>query len=161
MGTSKADLFLERIVAVARPLFDDVIAVDRADGMPRDGIRTIFEAPHEDAAPIFGVARALEDAGGLAFLLAVDYPRLTSDILRFLRDDGGVPMWNGHPQMLCAVWDAALLPRIADRIARGQLDLRGLLGKKMIAEADLRARFAGEPLSNVNTPEEWEEAKRG
>jgi len=166
MGTSKAALFLQRIVAAARPVFDEVIAVDRADGVAREGVRTIFETPHGGEAPIFGVVRALEDARGAAFLLAVDYPRVTGDVLRFLRDDGGVPMWDGHPQPLCAVWDAAWLPRIAEHIARGELDLRGVLGlrgamgKKMIAEAELRARFGGEPLRNVNTPEEWEEAQR-
>ena len=166
MGTSKAELFLERVVAAARPVFDQVIAVDRADGIARDGIRTIFETPHEGEAPIFGVVRALEDARSAAFLLAVDYPRVTSDVLQFIRDDGGVPMWDGHPQPLCAVWDAELLPRIAAHIARGELDLRGVLGlrgemgKKMIAEADLRARFGGETLRNVNTPDEWEEAQR-
>ncbi|HKR63131.1 MAG TPA: molybdenum cofactor guanylyltransferase [Thermoanaerobaculia bacterium] len=155
MGTSKADLFLDRIVDAARPVFDDVIAVDRADGVARDGIRTIFESPHDGEAPVFGVQRALEDARDRAFLLAVDYPFITSDVLRFLRDDGGVPMWDGEPQPLCCVWDASILPRIAERIARGALDLRGLLGKKMIAEAELRARFAGEPLRNVNSAEEW------
>jgi molybdopterin-guanine dinucleotide biosynthesis protein A len=135
--------------------------VDRAGGLLRDSIRTIFESPHDGEAPIFGVVRALEDARGPAFLLAVDYPRITSDALRFLRDRAGVPVWNGHPQMLCAVWDAADLPRILERIARGELDLRGLIGHEMIAEAELRARFAGEPLMNVNTPEELEGAERG
>jgi molybdopterin-guanine dinucleotide biosynthesis protein A len=160
MGTSKAALFLERVVAAARPVFDEVIAVDRAGGVAREGIRTIFETPHEGEAAIFGVVRALEDARGAAFLLAVDYPRVTSDVLRFIRDDGGVPMWDGHPQPLCAVWNAAWLPRIAEHIARGELGLRGEMGKKMIAEAELRARFGGQPLRNVNTPEEWEEAQR-
>jgi molybdopterin-guanine dinucleotide biosynthesis protein A len=160
MGTSKAALFFHRVATAARPVFDEVVAIDRCDGVAREGVRTLFEKPHEGEAPIFGVVRALEDARGRAFLLAVDYPFITSDVLRFLRDDGGVPVWNGHLQPLCAVWDAALLTRIAERIALGELDLRGLLGKKMIAEAELRTRFGGEPLRNVNTPEEWEEAQR-
>jgi molybdopterin-guanine dinucleotide biosynthesis protein A len=165
MGTSKADLFLERIVAVSRPVFDEVVAVDRAGGIAREGIRTIFEEPHEGMAPIFGVVRALEDAlaGGSAraFLLAVDYPGLTGEVLRFVRDDGRGPVWDGHPQPLCAVWDPSSLPRLRERIARGELDLRGAMGREMIAEAELRARFGGEPLRNVNTPEQLEEMKRG
>lgn len=161
MGTSKAALFLEAVVAAARPVFDEVVAVDRAGGAQAGGIRTIFEEEHEGEAPLFGVVRALEDAGGRAFLLAVDYPLVTSDVLRFVRDRGGVPVWDGHPQPLCAVWDAALLPVLAERMARGALDLRGVMGREMIAEEELRSRFAGEPLRNVNTPEELEDARRG
>jgi len=59
------------------------------------------------------------------------------------------------------VWDPQSLPRIAERIAAGALDLRGVMGQEMIAEAELRARFAGEPLRNVNTPEELEDAESG
>jgi molybdopterin-guanine dinucleotide biosynthesis protein A len=161
MGTSKTTLFLDRILAAARPVFDEVVAVHRADGVALDGIRTIFEESHEGEAPVFGVVRALQDARGSAFLLAVDYPWVTSELLRYVRDRGGVPVWDGTPQPLCAVWSSAALPSIEERIARGLLDLRGAMGHEMIAEAELRSRFAGEPLRNVNTPEEWEDAERG
>jgi molybdopterin-guanine dinucleotide biosynthesis protein A len=154
MGQSKTALFLDRIVAAAAPLFDEVIAVQRAGG-DAASIRTIFEEAHEHEAPVFGIERALRDAGDRAFILAVDYPFLTSDVLRFLRDDGRVPMWDGRAQVLCCAWDASALPRIEERIARNQFDLRGLIDREMIAEAELRARFSGEPLRNVNTPEEW------
>jgi len=159
MGSSKVELFLEHVVAAARPVFDDVLAVHRA-GAASTNIRTIFEEPHEDEAAIFGVARALRDANGKAFLLAVDYPLITADVLRYLAGRGGMPVWNGEPQPLCAVWDAALLPRIAERIAAHRYDLRTLGGQEMIPESELRARFRGEPLLNVNTPEEWERAQR-
>lgn len=162
MGTSKAALFLDGIVAAARPVFDEVVAVDRlGGGITCDGSRTICETPHDGHAPIFGVVRALEDAGGPAFILAVDYPWITSEVLRFIRDDGRVPMWDGRPQMLCAVWSPTALPSMRDRIARGELNLRGVMAQEMIAETELRARFAGQPLKNVNTPEDWEGTERG
>lgn len=154
MGVSKSSLFLERIVAVAEPVFDEVIAVQRAGGEAAR-VRTIFEEPHEQDGAIFGVARALRDAHERAFVLAVDYPYLIGDVLRFLREDGRVPLWDGQPQPLCAVWNVDVLPRIEERIARGALDLHGLLDRAMIDEAVLRARFDGEPLRNVNRPEEW------
>jgi molybdopterin-guanine dinucleotide biosynthesis protein A len=154
MGTSKSELFLDRIVAAAAAVFDEVIAVQRAN---RDAasIRTIFEEPHEHEAPIFGVARALRDANDRAFLLAVDYPYLTTDVLRFLRDDARVPIWDDRPQPLCSVWEARDLPRIEAHIAQHRFDLHGLIDREMIPEPELRARFPGEPLRNVNTPEEW------
>jgi len=159
MGSSKTALFLDRIVAAARPVFDDVIAVQRPGGEAAS-IRTIFEDPHDGAAPVFGVVRALRDATDRAFVLAVDYPLITSEVLRYLATRGGAPEWQGLPQPLCAVWEVALLPRIEERIARGALDLQGIVGKTIIPEAELRARFGGEPLMNVNTPEELERAER-
>ena len=159
MGESKVDLFLERIVAAAKPVFDDVIAVQRANG-DATSIRTIFEDPHDDEGAIFGVARALRDARAKAFIIAVDYPLITSDVLRYVKDREGMPVWNGHPQPLCAVWSADVLPRIEQRIAEKRFDLRTVGGQEMIPESELRARFSGEPLMNVNTPEEWERAQR-
>jgi molybdopterin-guanine dinucleotide biosynthesis protein A len=159
MGASKTALFLPRIVAAARLIFDELIAVQRAGG-DAAAIRTIFEEPHEGAGPVFGVERALRDAGARAFVLAVDYPLITSEVLRHLRDRGGVPVWQGLPQPLCAVWDPAMLPHIEERVARGVLDLQGLVRQEIIPEAELRARFGGEPLMNVNTPEELERAER-
>lgn len=159
MGRGKTGLFLERIVAAATPVFDDVIAVQRFGGKAAP-IRTIFEEEHEGDGAIFGVARALRDATDDAFLLAVDYPLITSAVLRFLRDTRGVPVWNGRKQPLCAVWETAALPRIEERIAARRYDLQPLAEQAIIAEAVLRARFPGEPLMNVNTPQELEAAEK-
>ena len=50
--------------------------------------------------------------------------------------------------------------QIDERIAAGRFDLRGLNEQAMIPEAELRRRFEGEPLMNVNTPEELAQAER-
>jgi molybdopterin-guanine dinucleotide biosynthesis protein A len=155
MRASKTDLFLERIAEAAKPLFEEVIAVQRYGG-PQAHIRTIFEDEHDDEGAIFGVARALHDARADCFILAVDYPLITSDVLRFLRNRKGLPVWNGRAQPLCAVWPIEMLPVIEARIASRRFDLRGLREQEMIDESELRARFPGEPLANVNTPEELE-----
>lgn len=166
MGRSKVAMFRDAVVDAALPLFDEVIAVQRHGGAPDARLRTIHEEPHELAAPVFGVVRALEDASDRAFILAVDYPFITTDALRLVRDHGApfvVPEWDGNVQMLCGVYHVSLAPRMRARIAAGRLDLRGLLdegGGEIIPERDLRARLAGEPLRNVNTPEELEEARR-
>ena len=117
---------------------------------------------------MFGVWRALEDAGARCFILAIDYPLVTSDVLRYLAGrvsqsaaEMVVPRWNGKLQMLCAGYSPSILPRFAPRLAAGQLNLRGLSDNlEIIEEDELRTRFAGEPLMNVNTPEELGEAAR-
>lgn len=151
---SKTELFLERVVAAARPVFDEIIAVQRTGGEAAGLIPTIFEEPHEQEGAVFGLACALRHAAGRCFVLAVDYPLVTPALLRFLVEHGGVPVWNGRPQPVCAVWEADALARVEERIARGAYDLRGLIEQEMIPESELRARFDGEPLMNVNTPEE-------
>ena len=174
MGRSKLDLpfagstFLGRVLDAARPVFDAVTAVQRPGGPAVGGLRTIYEPAHELQAPVFALWRALQDAKGRCFVLAIDYPLLTSDVLRYLAGRVSqsaaamvVPRWNGKMQMLCAGYSPSLLPNFEPRIASGQLNLRGLTDDLEIVEEDeLRARFAGEPLINVNTPEELDEAAR-
>lgn len=159
MGFSKADAFGRRVVAAARGAFEEVVLVDRA-----------FEGAHEDEGPVFGLAAALRHARAACFVLAVDYPLLATPLLAYLRsrfETGSaqmlVPMWSGEPQVLCAGYARAMLERVERRIAAKQFDLRGLIAEaetEIIPERELRARFSGEPLLNVNTPEELELARR-
>lgn len=176
MGRSKVDLpfgsstFLDRVTAAAFPLFDEIVAVQRAGGATVGELRTIFEEDHEQDGPVFGVMRALQDAERRCFVVAVDYPLITTEILdelarrfRASRARMLVPIWRGRAQMLCAGYDASLAETLASRIAAGKYDLRGLIdevGAEVVAETELRRHFAGEPLMNVNTPEELEEARR-
>jgi molybdopterin-guanine dinucleotide biosynthesis protein A len=174
MGKPKLNLpfggstFLDRVAAAARPVFDEVVAVQRPSGPAIHPLRTIYEPPHELQAPVFGLWRALQDAKARCFILAIDYPLLTSEVLRYLagrvelsRRAMVVPRWNGKLQMLCAGYSEALLPNFAPRIEKGQLNLRGLTDDlEVIEENELRSRFEGEPLMNVNTPEELDAASR-
>lgn len=170
MGRSKQELFLERVVAAATPVFNRVVAVQRA-GQPPLAIETIFEGTHEAGGPVFGVLRALEDAqAARSLILATDYPLITSELLRFLAgrfEESSaamlVPLWDGEPQVLCAGYSPSLEPILRRRVAAGTIDLRGLLGEaevETISEEELRQRFGGEPLMNVNTPEELARAER-
>jgi len=173
MGSPKPEMplagttFLDRVVDAARPVFEEVVIVGRT----ATSLRTIVEPPHDDVAPIFGVAAALANIGaGRGFVLAVDYPLITRDLLRYLRSRAEAstamivaPEWNGKVQTLCAAYDASLAPHVAARIAARRYGLLRLIaeaGGEIIAESDIRARFAGEPLMNVNTPDELEAARR-
>lgn len=169
MGQSKAALFLDQVVAAAVTVFDRVIAVERHGGKPLS-IATIFEDEHESVAPVFGVARALVDAPGPCFILAVDFALIRSDVLSFLRSRFEksnasmlVPVWDGVPQVLCAGYRTCISVPIAERIESGVYDLHGLVDDvdaEVIGEATLRVRFDGEPLMNVNTPEQLAAAER-
>src|SRR5260370_34086972 len=111
--------FLERVADAAKQVFDRVIAVQRLGGEGVDGLPTIFEPPHQAQAPVFGVWRALEDAKAQCFILAIDYPLLTSDVLRYLAGRASqsaaemlVPRWNAKLHMLGAGYAPSLLTRV-------------------------------------------------
>jgi molybdopterin-guanine dinucleotide biosynthesis protein A len=169
MGRPKSELFLDAVVRAASAVFERVIAVQRAGGEAA-ALETIFERSHDDRAPVFGVACALAHARERCFIIGVDYPLITADVLRHLRARGAsstallvAPQWSAKTQMLCAVWSPALLPRIEERIASRRYDLRGIAAAgeaEILPEAELRAQFTGEPLLNVNTPEELAAARK-
>ena len=151
---------LARVVEAASGAFERVIAVQRPRGAPMP-IETIEEETHEDEAPIFGVARAIRHANGKCFILAVDFPLLTTSLLRrlaatFEQSDKPllVPEFSGRPQVLCAGYSPAILTRIDSQIAQRRYDLRSLVSEAELVAIDDAA------LTSVNTTEELEEAKR-
>lgn len=161
--------FLDLVAGAAAPVFDEVVEVRRSLHSEAT-LRAIVEPDHEGTSPLYGIRAALADATTRAWILAVDYPLITAPVLQILRDrfdesdaDLLVPMWEGRPQMLCAGWSVSLLVEIQQRIEEENLRLRGLLdrpGVCIIPERWLRQRFPGEPLMNVNRPEQLESIRR-
>jgi cyclic pyranopterin monophosphate synthase len=173
MGTPKPELllggrtFLERAVEVAHPVFEEVVIVTRGTLENIEGIRVVQEAPHDGAAPIFGIEAALRDTSQTrSWILAVDYPMMSSEVLKVLSGEYEqsyselfVPMWEGKPQLLCAGWAKTLWKPVTRQIRDGDLSLRPLLdtGRTEILEEDrMRARFRGNPFRNVNTRKDYE-----
>lgn len=178
MGAPKEGLrigersFIEAVTDAARGAFDEVIAVTRSDLPDVPGVTTIHEEPHaRSAAAIHGLARALAHSPDeKAWVLGLDYPLVTPELLRFLReefesDDAeiAIPLWKGKRQMLCAGYAAALRDEVDSRIRDEDFRLQSLIENRRvhwIEEAEIRRRFSGELLQNVNTPEDYELARR-
>lgn len=174
MGVPKSSLqlgsatFLELIAGAASDAFDEVVIVARRETQVASALRTIVDEMHDDAAPIFGVQRALADASGRCWIVGCDYPLLTPEVFRFFRetfeDDGEllVPRWENTDQMLCAGYSTSLLPRIERAITDGNYSLREVAASSdriMLAERSLFARFPTDLFINVNTPADYERAK--
>jgi molybdopterin-guanine dinucleotide biosynthesis protein A len=166
MGAPKAFVefagttLLGRVAEAASGAFERIIAVQRPGG-EEAAIETIYEEPHPDEAPLFGVARAIRHANAKCFVIAVDYPLLTAVALRdlALRFERAaapmlVPVWNGVPQVLCAGYSPAIQERIDAQIAAGKYDLQSLA-----FDAE-RIRVEGELWRSVNTIEELEKARQ-
>jgi molybdopterin-guanine dinucleotide biosynthesis protein A len=165
MGQSKPNVsfgdttLLGRVVAAASEAFESVIAVQRPGGEAA-AIPTIYERPHDDEAPIFGVAAAISHASAKCFVIAVDYPLLSGEALRDLATLFAasaapmlVPVWNGVPQVLCAGYAPATLSHIDARIAMRKYDLQSLAG------AAERVEVSGDTWRSVNTLDELQEVR--
>ena len=165
--------FLQRVRNAAEGVFEETVVVAR-ESSPADIGRVIYDHPHRDPAPIFGVRRALQDsmelAEGRIWVVAVDYPLMTSELLRFLRDqfaapnvELAVPVVASNPHMLCAGYSTSVLPLIEEKIGSGQYALRGLLDSctaRVISEHEIAASFDPIALTNVNTPDQYDELRR-
>jgi molybdopterin-guanine dinucleotide biosynthesis protein A len=121
-----------------------------------------------DIGPLMGLYSGLsvlaERQIDCALVTAVDAPLLQSSLARWLLTQASereviMPIVDGIPQVLLAVYPRAVLPQIEQRLREGRRDPRSLLQLvpvRSIEEAQLR-QVDPELRSflNVNTPEEF------
>jgi len=101
---------------------DEVLAV----GKSADALELpfpILDDGAEDHAPVFGVIAGLRAARHVrAVVLPVDCPLVTPALLRELLDAGAVSQTGPLP----GVYTRSMLPQLEERVARGELSLRGV-----------------------------------
>jgi molybdenum cofactor guanylyltransferase len=188
MGRAKADLdwhgatLLFRTAAVVARAVGGPVVVVRAAGqrlpdLP-DGVGTADD-PVEGLGPMQGVAAglaAVRDRAGAAFVCSTDLPFLhpayVRAVLRGLEDpevDLVLPTVRGYRQPLAAGYRTGLTGLIEAQIAAGNLrpgmllkhctatqpDEAALLADRRLAAADP----ALDSVQNVNTPEDYEQAR--
>jgi molybdopterin-guanine dinucleotide biosynthesis protein A len=126
------------------------------------------------SGPLAGVHTALHWAAErgceAALCVACDLPFVTSSLLRTLvrrAREAGAPALapegpEGAPEPLCAVYSVRCLPRVAERLERGEGGMRQLLaavGAAVLPLAEVRRHGIPERLFlNVNTPGEHRRA---
>ena len=174
MGLDKARLelggepLIQRVLRPLIALFDDVFVVANDASLSSFGVPVWPDAL--PGGPLGGVLTALEHAERRQCLVvACDMPFLSPTLIRYMtevadgvaivapRDDRG---W--HP--LHAIYPRTAAPAIAARIAEERLAIHPLfevLAMREITPVEV-ARFARpgrDPLANVNTPEQLEQAR--
>jgi molybdopterin-guanine dinucleotide biosynthesis protein A len=172
MGVPKASLPYGRTTLLAHQterlsrIFDEVLVVAKeAPGFDAGPSRLVLDRT-ADQAPIHGLARALEEVSDRLFVLAVDLPALTEEVIRAVAGrslaspaPAVVPHADGKLQPLAAVWRRSVLPAALARIARGELSLHGLaqeVGAEVLAEEEWRAADpSGNSFANLNTIEQY------
>jgi molybdopterin-guanine dinucleotide biosynthesis protein A len=135
----RGELLAERAWRVLAEVCSEVLVV----GKEEDGLELPFPVLDDgasDRAPVFGVMAGLRAASHeTCLVLPVDCPLATAELLGALLSAGAVPQTGPLP----GVYARALLPALEERVASGQLSLRGV--NETVLEFDDRL------LANVNT----------
>jgi len=135
MGSDKARVklagltLIERVLATVNPLFDDVMISGRDNAVEIGGTRFVKDR-HTGRGPIIGLCAALQEARHpYLFVIACDMPFVTPQLIESLalNPDGYdvvVPMRDGRPEPLCALYSTACINVLVGRVENGQ---RGLV----------------------------------
>jgi molybdopterin-guanine dinucleotide biosynthesis protein A len=139
----RGETLAERGARVLAEACDEVLVVGKAaDGLPFP----VLDDGAASRAPIFGLIAGLRNAAhDVVVALPVDVPLVTSAVLRALGEAGAVPSeWIPLP----GAYPRSLLPALEQRVAAGELSLRGAnattleVAPELLADADTPARLA-------------------
>ncbi len=153
---------LSRAVRLSEAFVDRVFVSTRADQQD-ESERGKFEQivdRYEDIGPIAGILSALEEHGGVGWLvLACDLPNIDEATIRFLLDNksGDQPFSafksssDGLPEPLCAFYAAG-----SEAIIKTFIDDGVVCPRKMLIRSDTCLLDQPNPaaLDNINTPED-------
>ena len=159
---------LERVVAAAREVADEVVVVGDDAAAARVGARA---APDLIAGegPLSGLAGGLAVCpDGLHALLACDLPFVESAVLTRLEElaggaDAVVPAVDGRRHPLCALYRRDCLEPARSCLAAGRRRMEDLLDRVNVRSVGPEEALPA-PLTravlNVNTPEDYQRALR-
>jgi molybdopterin-guanine dinucleotide biosynthesis protein A len=189
MGAAKAGLewhgstLLRRAVGVVARGVDGPVVVVRAPGQGLPALPPGVEVVDDPVAargPLQGILTGLASVAGrapVALVCAVDMPLLHPAFLRRvareLRADAALdvalPVALGHAHPLAAAYRTAMVPLVAELVDAGRLRAGGLFERARVLHLDEAALLADpvlaavdprlDSLRNVNTPEEYREAR--
>jgi molybdopterin-guanine dinucleotide biosynthesis protein A len=144
-----------------------VIAIAGPGPLAEQGVRAVFDVL-PDAGPLAGLAAGLA-ASTRPWMLAVagDMPYLSPAVLDALLaaaadapTDAVVPVVNGYPEPLCALYGRAAAPVIARHLAAGSRRTQGILDDLRVTRLDESHLRALDPdlrtFTNVNVPSQVE-----
>jgi len=147
-------------------LFEEVfVVVKDPPDFPVGPARVLRDGVPSHAA-LHGLLRALEEAEDHVFVMAVDLPALSLELIRAIAERSSktaapvlLPRAGGVLQPLAAVWRREVLSLARERIARGLLSLHGLAeeaGAEVFSEEEWREMDpSGSSFLNMNTLEEY------
>src|SRR5437899_163676 len=175
MGRPKAWLpfhgqpMLARVLDRLSPLFEERVVVRAPEQDLPDVEARLVEDEEPGMGPVAGLAVGLGAvARPLAFVVSCDAPFVDPKVVAHLVDRCRppfavvVPLWEGRPQPLHAIYRADNAPILRRLLAAGRrrpVDLFVEVPALEVTEAEIRALDPdGLTFMNTNTPEEYERA---
>lgn len=178
MGTDKGLVMLagkpmiQRVIDASAELGQDetLLVTNQPDAYARFGL-PMFSDILPDKGSLGGIYTALKVARNPAVLvLACDMPFLNTGLLHLMiarwsdSVDIVVPRVEGYPQALHAIYRTSCIPPIEAQLEADQLKIIRFYGKMRVHYLDEPDYTALDPeglaFSNLNTPEELEQARR-
>jgi molybdopterin-guanine dinucleotide biosynthesis protein A len=143
--------------------FDKTVIISNQKNLYKEYQVETFEDLIRDKGPLGGIYTALSAINDSCFIAACDMPFLNKEkILNFYNElnnyDAVIPIYKDRPQPLCALYNISILKYIAESIDNNDLKIMIPIKKAKVkfVEIDDDKLFI-----NVNTPEEYEELKKG
>ena len=176
MGSDKAFLeldglpLIDRVLALARTVSEMVSIVGERAKFSE--FAPVIEDVYPSHGPLGGIHAALASSqADCNLILGIDLPFLTAPLLRYVRSEAQasgatvtVPFASGHYHTLCAVYrkEFASVAESALQSGKNRIDtLFAGVPVRLLEEAELtQAGFHASIFRNVNTPEDWEQAKQ-
>jgi molybdenum cofactor guanylyltransferase len=172
MGRDKASLdwegvtFLAHVVGVVAEGTGGPVVVVRAAGQVLPAVdATVVEDAREGVGPLMGIAAGLAALDAeVAFVAAVDLPRLTSDVVARVAGaiggdaDAAVPHSDRDHPLAAAYRRAPALAAAQRLLGEGERRAMALLGALRVTRLDDVDPGA---LLNVNSPEDYRRARAG
>lgn len=164
MAKISSQRLIDRIIDVLSDVCSEIILVTNTPDQYKDlGIRTVVDII-PGKGPLSGMHGGLICSyTDLNFITACDLPFINKDILHYLLDQAGiyddavVPIVEGYPEPLAAVYRKTCIKPIEDALINNQYKVKSIFSHiklKYIAEQELQ-QFAG-PMNffNINTQDD-------
>lgn len=170
MGRDKAGLpagdgtLVEHLAHRLGPVVDETIVAGGSATLELAGVRRIDDR-HPGLGPLAGMhAGFLAARHTLVWVVACDLPDVEpplGPLMRSLANDceAVVPLLDGEPEGVCALYRRGLAPRIEALLIAGERSVRSLLARcavRYLTALELRAVDPGlRSFRNVNTPADY------
>lgn len=176
MGTNKALLplggkrLVDRAIDLLSPLVDDVFVVGPPEVFPFLHV-PVYPDEIRQAGPLGGILTGLRHARfEKSLVLGVDLPFLTGEVLGrvllaagSLDSDVTIPRYHDTQETLCGVYSRRCITPIEGMLMAGHKAVLELLERvriQVLEEDVFKDLLASDPFFNINTREDYEEAKR-
>ncbi len=166
------DTFLNRNIRIAEKICSEIMLSVAGEDMLNSLDYTVGNLPvsvvfdeSKGHGPLMGILSALKESRfEVNFITTVDSPFVSIPFVEYLIQglgeyDAHVPMWNGYPEPLFAVYRKSCIPSIQESILNNRRKIISFYDKISVkyADSEIVKRYdpEGSSFTNINTQEEY------